>query len=194
MVVALASLVFLSGCFSGTTSTVPQTETPSIGTEASGSTDSLQVPEPPPLPPRIVPVQYEGTVGASVCLPSGPNACEGTGVPFDGQENNPYALEEPVVVRAVDLTLTWDSLTPSTERLSLIIGQSEGNAFLGVASVTGSSPLSLTLDDVEWGDEPRQVGFYVHVPSSSPPPVVLIASLPQDFSVTGELTLAPATA
>lgn len=163
----------LSGCLGGAEDpTAPSTSDEPL---AAGANPNVT---------RTLVVAEEGT------LPAGAHV-EGATVPT-GQWDRWFELTIDGVVTGATLTMTWEPTNPSMERLLLGFGPREGSganahAGSGAVSVTGTSPLTLTVDDVGW-----QHGDYVVWAWWDPATEPQASPVDQAFEIEGTVDRVPA--
>lgn len=138
VVLAMAGLVLASGCLGIADDGEGDAETSPASTNADDAGA---------LAERRIPFQTEGTLPAGAHV-DGMTAPAGT---FDRW----FELSLEGTVTGAELTMTWEATNPTMETLLIGFGPLEGSGGNSHASseaiyATGSSPLTLTIEDVDW--------------------------------------------
>lgn len=175
-----------TAALAGNTTTPGETPSPASDLGASASPSSA------PNATVAVPVDLEGKTGMGLCLPGGPNSCFGPGIPL-GDPVTHFELDLAGAPVSGTIVLTWDALTPVTQRLSLTFGATtpsgDGWSSRHLASTEGVSPLELSSDELAL--EPGEVlSIEVDVPCVHEPPVLMCNEVEQAFTVTGSIVTA----
>lgn len=150
----------------------------------------------PPLEPVETPYTWEGHIGRSACVPTGPGACSSPPVPLGESDQWTMVDGRPV---AASMVLTWSAETPLTEELyfSLFAVRSCGNGCTEWSSemfnvaVTGASPLAIDTGNLRLAED-EQLAIFVGQPDHCRGAVVVMGCLgavEQSFKVDGMLTM-----
>ncbi len=139
------------------------------------------------------PFEYAGSTGAQACTGQAASAqCVG-----DAGENEMKAIESPGQPVRIVANVTWDATSPATEELSVMLmvkgtaGTWEMNESAPMTS--GTSPIVIDWDLRAFA---LASAFAIHVgsmTSAGTPALWAGASLPQAFTVVGEIYSVPAT-
>lgn len=173
---------------SSSSSTAPASSSASSSSTSTGEAASGEAALPVIL---RTPFTFDGSLGSAICAPAGPNSC--VGGPLPTHERNFWKkLEVPGTITEVDVTLTWEAATPTTEQLHFGIGRvrSCGDSCVegenAIDMVTGPSPLVL-----QGALAPLQEGEWYEIAAFeapfTPDPVYMWAHPDQPFRIEGTI-------
>lgn len=174
-----------------------QEPTPEAQPETNGATGTTEdaadetATDAAPAPLRAVPFTWDGSTRARACLPSGQNSCMGPGVPVDADDLKATGLAGRA---AAVINVTWEAQTPLGEELEASLWAAEtcgDGCWQSVgdigATARGTSPLTLTLDEVTLPAGATLVITVSHVRLPTPDPTYAVVGPGQAFHVEGTL-------
>lgn len=180
VLILLSVTVALPGCL-GDAGGIDQTAGPTGQDPGDGSWET-----------RTRAIDWQGNTGTWACAPAGPNTCAGTGL----QDRDSWLPIEPEGQgHRIELTLTWQALSPVTEELAISVaaytscGDGCYSSTGAYGEAVGPSPLGLELDDIPL--DGQAVGYIVYVDGGRwlhEDPVLLGGDHHQPFHVQGTLT------
>jgi hypothetical protein len=138
--------------------------------------------------PRSEPFEWTGTLPLDFCAPSGPDQCSGQSL----QEGETSFTFGRAPLGAV-LDLTWTAGSPLTQELGFFVmlttscgdGCTQSHS---IAEAQGASPLHIEVAGIQVA-EGESVAVGVGTGSRTPSPAYTTFETPQDFTVTGNLTM-----
>ena len=191
-------VVLLAGCFArppppeddgaappASTPTATPASTPPPPTNASGASP-VPGASAPGNATRALAIDFAGALNPGACVEGPTSVCpEAPAGNAPGKEVGQTSL-----VVSANLTLTWTSDGPASDRLVLVLATVKGTAMSpanGSSLIEGPSPLTLRLQNVTIPD--GHVGVYVTTPCQGTAQAVACPRTNQAFHVTGQLVV-----
>lgn len=144
-------------------------------------------------PPVEIPISFEGKLETSASLCSeNPSSITCYGVVY-GEMVDEHVFEAAGTARSLTVTLSWEALTPLMEELTLTFDTSGAPDHTVLATATGPSPLTITLEEPFLLEAGAEHVISVRRPTlGEGPGPVLMFSMDQPFRLDGLLVLEPA--
>lgn len=190
--VVLMSAVVMGGCLGGAqpAATEPLAPAQDAPPAASAAQDAVaDATANATAPPRVEPFAWDGRVSNGICVPSGPNSCNG---PPQTTDEFRHAFAAPLP-SAASLDLTWEA-GPGMEDLVFTLAiettcGAECTSWTDLAMDEGTSPLHIEAAAIAISSE-ATLALRVATASRTPSPAYALVNLEQPFHVEGTLTFA----